>query len=147
MDERAESVLLPIFGMWVPFHVGMIKNVSKSDEGDYVFLRLNFNTPTATVKTDDGSAVESQSTFIKALTFKSKYPSHVADLVKQITDLKKLAAKKEEERKDLADIVDQPSLLLIKGKRPVRLNDVYVRPIGGKKRRTGALEIHTNGLR
>lgn len=29
----------------VPFHINAIKNVSKNDEGDYTYLRINFQTP------------------------------------------------------------------------------------------------------
>jgi nucleosome binding factor SPN SPT16 subunit len=40
--------------MAVPFHISTLKNVSKSDEGDYVMLRLNFITPgQAGAKKDD----------------------------------------------------------------------------------------------
>lgn len=31
--------------MAVPFHISTLKNASKSDEGDFVMLRLNFITP------------------------------------------------------------------------------------------------------
>ena len=32
-------------GSAVPFHINTIKNVSKNDEGDYTYLRINFQTP------------------------------------------------------------------------------------------------------
>jgi nucleosome binding factor SPN SPT16 subunit len=38
-------VILPIYGLAVPFHLSTLKNLSKSDEGDYVSLRFNFVTP------------------------------------------------------------------------------------------------------
>lgn len=54
VDARAHTVILPIYGMAVPFHISTLKNVSKSDEGDYVMLRLNFITPgQAGAKKDD----------------------------------------------------------------------------------------------
>jgi nucleosome binding factor SPN SPT16 subunit len=31
--------------MAVPFHISTLKNASKSDEGEFVYLRLNFLTP------------------------------------------------------------------------------------------------------
>lgn len=34
-----------MYGMAVPFHISTLKNASKSDEGDFVMLRLNFLTP------------------------------------------------------------------------------------------------------
>lgn len=45
VDQRAFSLILPINGMMVPFHVSLVKNVSSSDEGGYTFLRINFHTP------------------------------------------------------------------------------------------------------
>jgi nucleosome binding factor SPN SPT16 subunit len=32
-------------GFAVPFHINTIKNASKNDEGDYTYLRINFQTP------------------------------------------------------------------------------------------------------
>ena len=45
VDGKSEAVLLPISGRLVPFHISMIKNVSKSEEGAWTFLRINFVTP------------------------------------------------------------------------------------------------------
>ena len=47
VDGKAEAVLLPINGRLVPFHVSTIKNVSKSEEGAWTFLRINFIAPGA----------------------------------------------------------------------------------------------------
>lgn len=38
-------MILPVYGQAVPFHISTIKNVSKSDEGEFVLLRFNFITP------------------------------------------------------------------------------------------------------
>ena len=45
MDRKAQTVILPIHGFAVPFHINTIKNVSKNDEGDLTYLRVNFQTP------------------------------------------------------------------------------------------------------
>lgn len=45
VDKRNETIILPFYGMAVPFHITTLKNASKSDEGDFVMLRLNFITP------------------------------------------------------------------------------------------------------
>lgn len=45
VDRRAETIILPIYGQAVPFHISTLKNVSKSDEQDFVLLRFNFITP------------------------------------------------------------------------------------------------------
>ncbi len=41
VDQKNESVLLPIYGLLVPFHISTIKSVTRSEE----FLRINFITP------------------------------------------------------------------------------------------------------
>ena len=45
VDRKHESVILPVFGVPTPFHVSMIKNISKSEEGSYTYLRINFFYP------------------------------------------------------------------------------------------------------
>jgi nucleosome binding factor SPN SPT16 subunit len=45
VDRKAQTVVLPIHGFAVPFHINTIKNASKSDEGDFTYLRINFQTP------------------------------------------------------------------------------------------------------
>jgi nucleosome binding factor SPN SPT16 subunit len=38
-------VVCPINGFAVPFHISTIKNVTKTEESDYVVLRINFQSP------------------------------------------------------------------------------------------------------
>lgn len=45
VDKKALTVVLPIHGFAVPFHINTIKNASKNDEAEYVYLRINFQTP------------------------------------------------------------------------------------------------------
>jgi nucleosome binding factor SPN SPT16 subunit len=71
----------------------------------------------------------------------------MTEIYKSISDLKKEAAKKEAERKEMEDIVEQDKLVEIKGRRPFRLGDVFARPQMDGKRLPGELEIHHNGLR
>lgn len=47
----------------------------------------------------------------------------------------------------MAGVVDQDSLIELKGRRPVRLPEVFVRPALDGKRLPGEVEIHQNGLR
>ncbi|KAJ8968567.1 hypothetical protein NQ314_002231 [Rhamnusium bicolor] len=42
VDQKYETVILPIYGIAVPFHISTIKNISQSVEGDYTYLRINF---------------------------------------------------------------------------------------------------------
>jgi len=45
VDRKNLTVVLPVHGFATPFHINTIKNASKSDEGDFTFLRINFQTP------------------------------------------------------------------------------------------------------
>jgi nucleosome binding factor SPN SPT16 subunit len=39
------SIVVPVHGFAVPFHINTIKNVSKLDEGEFTYLRINFQSP------------------------------------------------------------------------------------------------------
>ena len=45
VDDARQTVILPINGYATPFHINTIKNVSKNEEGDYTYLRINFQSP------------------------------------------------------------------------------------------------------
>ena len=44
---KNNCIVLPIMGQHVPFHITVIKNISKHDEGKFTSLRLNFHVPGA----------------------------------------------------------------------------------------------------
>ncbi|KAJ3350446.1 FACT complex subunit spt16 [Allomyces javanicus] len=148
VDDRAETILLPVYGLTVPFHISTIKNVSKSDEGDYVYLRLNFISPGQALGRKEELPFENpNATFIKTLTYRSNDAPRMNDIYRKVSELKKQSLKAEAERKDKADIVEQDRLVEAKRNKPVALMDVYARPTLDGKRLPGDLEIHTNGLR
>jgi nucleosome binding factor SPN SPT16 subunit len=45
VDVRNQTIILPIFGRPVPFHIATVKNVSKSDEDEFTYLRINLLSP------------------------------------------------------------------------------------------------------
>ncbi len=45
VDRKAQTIVLPVHGYAVPFHINTVKNVSKNDEGEFTYLRVNFQTP------------------------------------------------------------------------------------------------------
>ena len=46
---KNDCVLVPIYGKMVPFHINVIKNVSKQEEDKKIAaLRLNFHVPVTT---------------------------------------------------------------------------------------------------
>lgn len=59
-------MILPIFGVPVPFHISTIKNISQSVEGDYTYLRINFFHPGATMgRNEGGNYTQPDATFVK----------------------------------------------------------------------------------
>ena len=45
VDLRAGAVILPVAGEMLAFHISVIKNVSKHDEGNTSSIRFNFHVP------------------------------------------------------------------------------------------------------
>ncbi|KAG8964979.1 FACT complex subunit spt16 [Tulasnella sp. 419] len=148
IDKKNSTVILPIHGFAVPFHINAIKNASKSDEGDFTYLRINFQTPGQLAgKKEDTPFEDPDATFIRSVVYRSADGHRFDALCKGITDLKKEVNKREQEKKAMADVVEQDVLQEIKGKRPLRLQEVFVRPALDGKRLPGELEIHVNGVR
>ncbi|KAF9205553.1 FACT complex subunit spt16 [Haplosporangium sp. Z 27] len=146
VDQRNDTLVLPIYGLAVPFHISTLQKVTKTDEGEFFYLRLNFITPGQPGKKDDTPFDDPNANFVRALSFRSADGARMSEVYNQILDLKKAAVKKESERKEMADIVEQDKLIEVKGKRPPRLPEVFARP-GLDGKRPGELEIHSNGLR
>ncbi len=74
VDQRSESVLLPIYGVMVPFHILTIKNATNNQDGDHSYIRINFNFgPSFEPGTKFPNAI-----FIKELSFRSADTRHSA---------------------------------------------------------------------
>ena len=68
VDRKYETIILPVFGVPVPFHIATVKNISTSIEGDYTYLRINFYHPGASVGKDGfGFQTCPDATFLKEL--------------------------------------------------------------------------------
>ncbi|KAI5296122.1 FACT complex subunit spt16 [Ascosphaera acerosa] len=148
VDQKAATVIVPIMGRPVPFHINAIKNASKSDEGEYAYLRINFLSPGQGVGRKDDQPFEDPSAhFVRNLTLRSKDANRLAQVAQDITELRKDVLRREQERKELEDVVEQDKLVEVRHKRPVKLDDVFLRPPLDGKRVPGIAEIHQNGLR
>ena len=86
-------------------------------------------------------------TFIRSVTYRSTDGHRFDSLFKQITELKKEVNKREQQKKEMADVIEQDILVEVKGRRPIKLPEVFVRPALDGKRLPGEVEIHQNGLR
>ncbi|KAK3697346.1 FACT complex subunit spt16 [Vermiconidia calcicola] len=148
VDPKNSSIILPIMGRPVPFHINTLKNATTSNEGDFCFLRINFLSPGQGVGRKDDQPFEDPSAqFIRSLTFRSKDADRMENIKDQVTEMKKGAVRREQEKKDMEDVVEQDKLVEIRNRRPHRLDNIYMRPAMESKRIGGAVEIHQNGLR
>ncbi len=117
MDQKNSTVVLPIMGRPVPFHIQTIKNASKSDEGEYSYLRINFLSPGQGVgRKDDQPFEDASAHFVRSLTFRSHDGDRLQDIANQIGNMKKDAAKREQEKKEMEDVVEQDKLIEIRSK-------------------------------
>ncbi|KZC04875.1 FACT complex subunit spt16 [Dufourea novaeangliae] len=158
VDKKYETVILPIFGIPVPFHISTIKNISQSVEGDYTYLRINFFHPGATMgRNEGGSYPQPDATFVKEVTYRStntKEPGEISapssnlnTAFRLIKEVQKKFKNREAEEREKEDLVKQDTLILSQNKGNPRLKDLYIRPNIVSKRMTGGLEAHVNGFR
>ena len=106
VDVKANTVVVPVMGRPVPFHINTIKNASKSDEGDFAYLRINFLSPGQGVgRKEDQPFEDPNAHFVRSLTFRSTDADRMSDVAQQITELRKTAVRREQEKKELEDVV------------------------------------------
>lgn len=117
VDLKSSTVVLPIMGRPVPFHINTIKNASKSDENDFAFLRINFLSPGQGVgRKDDQPFEDASAHFVRSLTFRSADGDRYSEIATQISNMKRDVVKKEQEKKDMEDVVEQDKLVEIRSK-------------------------------
>lgn len=151
VDFKNQTIILPICGRPVPFHINSFKNGSQNEEGDFTYLRLNFNSPGAggnvSKRTELPYEDDPEHQFLRSFTFRSRDRQRMVDVYKAIQDLKKESVKREQEKKQMADVVSQANLIEYKGTRVKRLENVLIRPQPDSKKVGGVLQLHDNGLR
>ncbi|KAI1486575.1 FACT complex subunit spt-16 [Biscogniauxia mediterranea] len=148
VDQKNHTLVLPVMGRPVPFHIHTIKNASKNDEGEWSYLRINFLSPGQGVgRKDDQPFEDASAQFVRSLTFRSLDGDRYEEIATQISNMKKEATKKEQEKKDMEDVVEQDKLIEIRNRRPPVMDNVFIRPAMEGKRVPGKVEIHQNGIR
>ncbi|KAL6048781.1 FACT complex subunit [Balamuthia mandrillaris] len=147
VDPKRESVLLPIYGVMVPFHITTIKSISKSED----YLRINFNvqssSASAAEKKTKGQKDSTRITYIRELTFRITDQKALNTSLRLIKEIRKRAQARATERQIMDNLVEQEELDVNARGRVPRLNDLYIRPNIGGRRTKGSLEVHRNGLR
>ncbi|KAF5748877.1 FACT complex subunit SPT16 [Tripterygium wilfordii] len=152
IDQKNEAVILPIYGSMVPFHVATIRTVSsQSDTNRNCYIRIIFNVPGTPFNPHDANSLKYQGAiYLKEVSFRSKDPRHISEVVQQIKTLRRQVVARESERAERATLVTQEKLQLAGNRfKPIRLLELWIRPVfGGRGRKIpGTLEAHVNGFR
>ncbi|XP_050231916.1 FACT complex subunit SPT16 [Mercurialis annua] len=151
VDQKNESVFLPIYGSMVPFHVATIRTVSsQQDTNRNCYIRIQFLVPGTPFSPHDANSLKNQGAiYLKEVSFRSKDPRHISEVVQQIKSLRRHVVSRESERAERATLVTQEKLLRVGNKfKPIKLHDLWIRPVfGGRGRKLpGMLETHQNGF-
>lgn len=153
VDQKNEAILVPIYGSMVPFHVATVKSVSSQADTNprNCYIRIIFNVPGTPFSPQHASAHKNQGAiFLKEVSFRSKDPRHISEVVQLIKTLRRNVVARESERAERATLVTQEKLVLAGNRfKPIRLTELWIRPpFGGRGRKlTGTLEAHVNGFR
>lgn len=147
VDPQAETVLLPIAGQMVPFHISCVKNVHHNPEAEHQFLRLTFLTPDEAGQNAPPPFANFKSQFIREVTFRSSAAGEALGKVFfDIKELRKRVQNRLKEQSTKKTLVIQENLIL--SKPPIaKLREISVRPSVSRRRTTGILVAHENGLR
>jgi len=145
VDTKRESVILPIHGQMVPFHIQTIRSVTKNDD----HLRILFKYPGGGNSPNDklSDFADETATFIKGLTYRITNINNLNNAYRLIMELKKRTTQRETELKQKQSLKVQPSLQLAPPNRIFRLPNLRVRPVMGNAKLNGNLETHLNGFR
>lgn len=152
VDVDNHTILVPInHEQFVPFHISTINNVSKSSEGQWTYLRINFHTPSVGKSGvlqfpdhEDPNAI-----FVKELTLKNQdlkgESNHLNKAEKNIKELIKKAKVQDQEEEDRreneANAVQAQQLKTFSGRRDA-LENVIIKPNLEGRKTIGNLELH-----
>jgi len=151
-DARHNAVLLPIYGVLVPFHISTIKGVDSNSagEGEATIIRITFHAPGMASAANYEPALKFPNRmWVKEMSFRSANNSHATKVVQDIKIMSRQSKAADTERAERATLVQQEKLIRSKS-RVYRLPDLWIRPsmqTGKGRKITGTLECHQNGFR
>ena len=146
LDKKTFTVFLPIFKQMVPFHIGLIKNTSKSEDSSshFTILRINFVIPMS--GTDLGINENNNPVIVHEISYRYRDSISVQNLITQIKEMIKDYKAKEQEMKEKEDIIEQEKIIIRKEKK-IFLQEMLIKPFISNKKVQGVLEAHMNGFR
>jgi nucleosome binding factor SPN SPT16 subunit len=140
VDTTNEAVLLPIYGQSVPYHIMMVKTVTKHDN----YLKFTFRYPEAN-QLQQMAFKDPAATFLKEVMFRIAQPEKLNAYYKDITALKKKVTDRETKKAIEDSLVPQEAIMKPNG--GPKLSHLSIRPTLGGKKTVGVLECHPNGFR
>lgn len=148
VDRKNNSVILPISGIPVLYHISMIKNCAASTEGNFTYLRINFFTSNGTIEKENDKKSLHSADFIKEHTFRESREHHnLINADRQIKEIQKRLKQEKEEKQETKGLVKQEKLILSVNRLNPKLKELHIRPTIIQKKLTGLLEAHTNEFR
>ena len=154
LDTKNDVLLVPIGGELVPFHVRLIKTVTKPEDTPHLSqLRITFFSPGAATfgqSNDLFPKVNGKAIYLKEFTVQAEEGRNLSAILRGIKECQKRLKTKDAEAELVKDIKEQPSLKLIKDRPKPVLRDLNIKPQTGPQGRSkavGTLEAHENGFR
>ena len=150
VDAPHRALLFPIGQKWLPLHISFVKSVSKNDEGQWSYLRLNLHTPgetTLKIQNMEFPGVKGPNgMYLRELTFKSSDSRSILTICKRIKDLIKKAR---QDDKETAENVDVTVSAPLKPNKDVRVlqDHLTIKPNLTGKKTNGTVEAFANGVR
>ena len=145
IDEDRKNILVPINGVPVPFHISVVKNVSKQEQGGFSIIRINFVTPGLGINLSNS---DKGLMFLRELSYRSHDSANMSLIHKQISDMKKHHSQNESLLRAQAEIVPQEPIRLNPNRGPLLQNvRIYPNLQARGKKTEGNLEAHVNGFR
>ena len=145
VDQENETILMPINGYVVPFHISFIKSFTKVDDT----IRFQFHVPGKGKLSVSANAIQAEmpnTVWLKEVVYQLSNVNLLTNIERSVKEMRKRHAAHEKRKTEMAGIVEQDHLILSR-ERPPSLNGLFMRPALSGKRVFGTLEAHKNGFR
>eukprot|EP00667_Euglena_gracilis_P001723 EG_transcript_1723 len=148
LDKAQDTLLIPLWGTLAPFHVSTIRNVTKSEEGDAIFLRFNFLIPSGGAQAYVPGTLFPNAVFVKEVTYRvhARQASKAEQVMSELSAAIKRIKAYDARQKESEGVVKQDALQVDRSSTCFKLRDVFMRPFKGRKQ-TGTLEGYKDGVR
>lgn len=148
VDTARESILLPIHGIHVPFHISHLRNISKTQTGDTYIIQLRFYVPDRNGQhpSNTKNLANKDDIFINEQIYRSRTPE-LFIWFQSIDQLRKCYLQKIKAQQMRNSIIEQEKQEQL-SKPNIVLHDIMCLPlISRSKKDLGKQTTHINGLK